>query len=330
MLAKSVDVSKLKFSAPKTLGNQSRSVYVNYEGDKLRIQTPIMHLPYGVSDNEALAKLNKKPGDISTDAAQPKKYDLSVSFRGMDGSKGLQTLHDKMREIENAVIDHVFENRQVLLRDDYDGVKAFVKKLFTPIVKYDKDKVTGNIKENGYPPSMRVKIPYDDETEVFNFDSFDMDKNALDFKSIMTRLKGAKGRLIIQFGGVWIAGGRYGCTWRLMSAQFEVTSKANVDFIDDSDDEDTPKGSKTKVVIEDDEDVEEDAIHKVNEVTPPKKVMTAAAPAPAPTAVSESEESEEEEEEPEEDSESDDEPAPPPPPPPPAKAARKSTKKTAA
>jgi hypothetical protein len=147
--AKSVDVSKLKFSAPKTLGNQSRSVYVNYEGDKLRIQTPIMHLPYGVSDNEALAKLNKKPGDTSTDVAQPKKYDLSVSFRGMDGNKGLQTLHDKMREIENAVIDHVFENRQVLLRDDYEGVKKFVAKLFTPIVKYDKDKDTGVIHEKG-------------------------------------------------------------------------------------------------------------------------------------------------------------------------------------
>lgn len=316
MLAKSVDVSKLKFSPPKTLSNQSKSVYVSYEGDKLRIQTPILHLPYGVSDNEAINKAMKKPGDA--DAGMPKKYDLSVSFRGMEDNPKVKELHDKMREIEARVVDEVFENRTTWLRDDYDGVKSFVAKLFTPIVKYDKNKETGKI-ENRYPPSMRIKVPYDEKTDTFLFKSEDMDSNELDFKSVMNRLKSARARLIIQFGGIWIAGGRYGCTWRVERAKFEVTSKSNVQFIDDDDETDGTQAKDTKHV--DDSDVDEDAITKVDEVTPPKKLVEAM----TRVTVEDSEDSEEEDESDEDD---EDEPVPAPPPPPPAKTRK--TKKTTA
>jgi hypothetical protein len=335
MLAKNINVSKLKFSPPKTLNNQSRTVYVNYEGDKLSIQTPIMYFPYGVSDNEAINKANKKVGDETA----KKKYDVSVSFRGMDDNKRLQELHDKMREIEGRVIDEAFENRMAWFRDDYDGNKGFVAKLFNPIVKYDKNKETGKI-ENKYPPTMRIKLPYDDTTDEFTFACSDMDDNEVVFKKIMSTLKGGKGRFIIQLGGVWIAGGRYGCTWRVVRAKVDGTSSQNVDFIPDSDDEESSAALK-KLSLLNDEDVEEDAMNMANEVTPPKKVVTASkaavevekdsddesdieAPAPAPASVAatpvviESEEEEEEDEESEEDV--------PPPPPPPPKTTRKTKK----
>lgn len=336
-LAKNVNASKIQFSAPKTLSNQSRTVYANYEGDKLRIQTPLMHLPYGVGDNEKINASKSAGGRAGGGGSgfggggggdgenQAKRYDLNVSFRGMDNDPKLKALHDKMQDIEKRIIDEAFENRQSWLRDDYDGVKTFVAKLFTPIVKYDKNKDTGKI-EGKYPPTMKLKLPYDDKTDSFNFECSDMEDKELDFKGVMTKLKGGKARLIIQLGGIWFAGGRYGCTWRVVRAKFEVTSKCNVDFVEDSDD-DTPGAAKKKPAFEEDDDLDEDAIANggpasdspIN-VKPPitKASPPAAAPVAPTTTVAESEDDDEEEEEEEDDDESeDDDPVPPPPPPPP-------------
>jgi hypothetical protein len=359
LTAKSINVSKIQFSAPKTLQNQSRTVYVNYENSKLRVQTPLMILPYGVGDNEkinAATSSNKKGEEV-----QAKRYDLNVSFRGMDTNPKLKELYDKMREIENRVIDEAFENRQVWLRDDYDGVKAFVSKLFTPIVKHDKNKDTGKI-ENKYPPTMKIKIPYDENTDTFQFQCTNMDGDDVDFKTIMTKLKGAKARLIIQFGGIWFAGQRYGCSWRIIRAKFEVPFMSNkVDFLPDSDDEGDNKKS-SKQITEYDEDVEEDALENASKVTPPKNIEpstskntkaptkaasripddtfeddsdTEEAPPPPPTFTKKAtqppapapppDEDDDDEDGVEEEEEEDEDPVPPPPPPP--TKGRKTTKK---
>ena len=330
LLAKSINISKLQFSAPKTLSNQSRTVYANYEGDKLRLQTPVMHLPYGVGDNEKINASKSGAGGRAGGSAfggggggggdgenQAKRYDLNVSFRGMDANPKLKELHDKMQEIEKRVIDEAFENRQTWLRDDYDGVKTFVAKLFTPIVKYDKNKDTGKI-EGKYPPTMKLKLPYDDKTDTFNFECSDMDGEDLDFKSVMTKLKGGKARLIIQLGGIWFAGGRYGCTWRVVRAKFEVTSKCNVDFVEDSDD-DVSNNKKTPAFEEDDDLDEEALANGDGNATMP------VAPPPPPAAANVTVEEDEEDDD-EEESEEDDEPPPPPPPPPKKKGGKAAAK----
>lgn len=342
LLAKNVQVSKLKFSAPKVLNNGSRTVYVNYEGDKLTLQTPLMSLPYGIGDfNEKNAQLNK--GKDPVDPNAPKKYDMHVSFRGMDDSPALKSLHDKMVEIERKIRDECFENRLTWLKDDYDGMKNVVDRLFWPIVKLDKDKDTGKV-VGRYPPTMKLKLPYDTATDTFQFDCKDMDGNDFDFKKHMKNLKGSRVRLIIQLGGLWFAGGKYGCTWKVVKARIETTSKTNVDFIEDSDDDNT--------VVKDthsDEDVEEDALHMAD--SPPPKNTTQIddsdedepVPPPAPkkgkapprreptpeeSEAEEEEPVEEEAEEEEEDVDSEIEDVPPPPPPPKKAPAKKTATKT--
>jgi len=282
-LAKHIDVSKLKFSAPKKLDNGSSTVYINYEGSKLSIQTPLVFLPYGVGDFNDKNDKAKGPADV----AGVKKYDLHVSFRGMDENPALKSLHDKLQEIEKTVKDACFENRLTWLKDDYDGMKSVVDRLFWPIVKYDKDKETGKVL-NKYPPTMKLKLPYDSKTDVFTFECEDMDGNEFDFKSNMTKLKGSRARLIIQLAGLWFAGGKYGCTWKVVMARIEQTTKQKLNFVQDSDDDDdNVKESHS------DEDVEEDARHMAAGSSPVSKV--------ANTHVEESEEEEEV--------------APPPPPP---------------
>jgi phosphoribosyl-ATP pyrophosphohydrolase len=204
-------------------------VYVNYEGSSITIQTPLVRLPYGIGDwNEKNAE-GKPSGED-----KPKKYDLNFSFDGMDSNPKIKELLDKMNEIEKKITEDAFENRLAWLDDDYDGIKSVVSKLFTPIVKYDKDKVTKKV-VNKYPPTVKCKLPYDTRSDIFTFVSQDMNGEEIEFKTIMRNLKGAKARLIIQLSGIWIAGGRYGCTWKVVRGRFEVTKPNVVDFVEDSD-----------------------------------------------------------------------------------------------
>lgn len=296
LLPKNVNVSKLKYSEVKSLSNGSKTVYINYGSDKLTIQTPFLNIPYGVGDG------TYKDGDGKDvkQEADRKKFDLSVSFRGMDENPKIQAFHDKMQEIERKIKDDAFNNRLTWLRDDFDGMKAFTDKMFSPFVKYDKDKDTGKI-IGKYPPTLRVKLPYDNKTEAFTFESYDMDENEVDFKTILPKLKGAKVQLVIQLSGIWFAGGKYGCTWKVLMGKFQLARKSKFTFVADSDEETDNHQAKSPAKSEVDEDLEEDAAEAVARVSLD----------PAPTTTTASDivvpgEHEEEEEE-------DDDDIPPPP-----------------
>ena len=291
------DVSKITYTEIRSLKNaKSKMVGVYYEGDRPTFQTPIMHMPYGVNDS---SKIEGNDG--------PKKYDISLSFRGKDteskdermikDARKLSEFFNVLLAIENKVKEDAFANRLTWFKKDYNGVKDIVNTLFTPIVKFDVDKETGEIK-NQYPPTFRAKLPYDAVTDEFKFDALSMDKTVIDFKSILNSLKGSKCQAIVQLGGIWFAGGRFGCTWRVETAKFGVQQKSKFDFVDDSDDEDDD--AKT----ESDADIAEDALAVIANTTLVED------------SDKEDEEEEEEEEEEEDSDLEEDEPTPPPPPPP--------------
>ena len=86
-----------------------------------------------------------------------------------------------------------------------------------------------------------------------------MENEELDFQSIMKNLKGAKTQLIVQLTGIWFAGGKYGCSWKIVSGKFQLHQNSKVAFIEDSDTE--------NVALDDDEDdisVDNDAIKSLS------------------------------------------------------------------
>jgi hypothetical protein len=305
-LAKNIDVSKIRYSELKSLSSGAKTVYVNYGSEKLSIQSPVLSVPYGVGEPYE-AKEAAKNGTPIVD--KDKKYDLTVSFRGLDENPKIKTFHDKLKEIENKVIDDAFNNRLLWFKDDFDGNKSFVSKLFSPIVKVDKDPNTGK-PVGKYPPTFKAKLPYDNKTSSFTFDAFDMDNNEISFQSILTKLKGAKTQLIVQLTGIWFAGGKYGCSWKVISAKFQLHQNSKITFIEDSDtekvasnDEDEDDDdivdndvlldnavktlNQTKVVSDDDSQSEEaeyseEEVTSEVEVEPPKPVKKAVVEEPKP------------------------------------------------
>lgn len=287
-LPKNIDVSKLRYSELRSLASGAKTVYVNYGSEKLTIQTPVMSLPYGLGEPYESKDASKK-NEVVLD--KEKKYDLTMSFRGMDDNPKIKLFHDKLKEIESKIIDDAFANRLAWFKDDFDGNKSFVAKLFSPMVKLYKDSETGK-PSNKYPPTFKAKIPYDNKSNVFTFDSYDMDNNELDFASIMNKLKGAKTQLIVQLNGIWFAGGKYGCSWKIISGKFQLHQYSKITFIQDSDTE------KVEDEEEDDDDIVDSEVLKN---LPPRNNLI---------PVEDEDEDEEEDDEDEEVVEEEDEPSP--------------------
>lgn len=253
ILPKSIDVSKLKYSEVKTLQSGARTIYINYGTGKLRVQTPVMSLPYGLGEGYEESQAAKAGTPISK-APADKKYDLTLSFKGIEENEKIKIFHDKLKEVEQKIIDDAFTNRSEWFKDDFDGNKMFVAKLFNPIIKIDKDPKTGKALGK-YPPTLKVKVPYDGKVSKFLFDSYDMENNEIEFENIMSKLKSGKAQLIIELSGIWLAGGKYGCTWKIVSGKYQVFQNTKVAFLEDSDTEKAVAEAEEENDDEDENDI---------------------------------------------------------------------------
>lgn len=274
LLAKNFDTTKLKYSELKIMKSGAKSVYINYNGNKVNLQTPVLNIPYGVNDNMQFIKKDDNRKD------EERKYDVTVSFKGMDENTKIQQFHDKMKELENKIIDDAFTNRLVWFKNNYGGNKEVIANMFTPIVKHDKDKLTGEY-ANKYPPTFKAKIPYNSFENKFEFDCYDMDNNETNFNDILLNLKGGKAQFIIQLSGIWFSAGMFGCSWKIVSAKFQQINTSKLTFVQDSDDDNTVGGDD-----DDDISVDNDVIAKISVQT--KKTLVekpVAVVVPKPVAV---------------------------------------------
>jgi hypothetical protein len=255
----------------------AKSVYINYNGNKVNLQTPVLNLPYGVNDNMQFIKKDDNRKE------EERKYDVTASFKGMDENAKIKQFHDKMKELEQKIIDDAFKNRLVWLKNNYGGNKEVVANMFTPIVKHDKDKQTGEY-ANKYPPTFKAKIPYNSQENKFEFDCYDMDDNEINFNDIMLNLKGGKAQFIIQLSGIWFSAGMFGCSWKIVSAKFQQINTSKLTFVQDSDDDNVAEGDD-----DDDISVDNDVIAKISQPQSQKKTLVekpthTVASTPAPVA----------------------------------------------
>ena len=229
LLPKQFNVDKIKYSEMKVMKSGAKSVYVNYIGSKVNIQTPVLNIPYGVNDNMQFIK--DDPKSIET-----QKYDITVSFKGIDENPKIKTFHDKFIELENKIMEDAFTNRVAWFKNNFDGNKGTVSNMFSRIIRRDKDKETGMYADK-YPPTFKAKIPYNSLEDKFDFDSYDMDNNEIDFKDYVSNLKGGKAQFIIQLNGIWFSAGMFGCSWKIVSGKFQKINSSKLTFLKDSDDE---------------------------------------------------------------------------------------------
>lgn len=197
----------VKFNKPRQnkAGGKSVGILNSKTNRQLHIQTPLM-MTWGINRNE-----DEKTGRVSFN------YSLqfpSTEYETETTKKFLQSIQDMENLVKEAAVENsrAWMNKAKITKDQVDV-------LFHPMLKWPRDKETGDLIE-GRGPTFRVKLDYWDEE--FNCELYDMKGEQLfpsddDEVSPETLIsKGSSCISLIKCGGVWFANGKFGVTWKLV------------------------------------------------------------------------------------------------------------------
>ena len=149
-----------------------------------------------------------------------KTYDVSLQFPG-DGYNTPETdrMLVKIKEVEEFFKTELLSN-PTLYFNKKTMSREVLDALWTPMLRYPKDKVTLDFNTN-MPPSLRLKVPYYDGK--FSFEIYNELGNILygentDISPLDVIKKGDEIQTVFQFGGIWFANGKCGSTLRILQA----------------------------------------------------------------------------------------------------------------
>lgn len=175
----------------------AKSAYLNYGSGKIMLQTAIeMRSPYG---------LNKY--DVGEKASNP-DYSIDISFDGYDVPGPVQDYYNVIKAFDTFVKAEGYKNRKLWFKGDLS--KEVVDAFYNDSIKVAKDK-EGNLKP--YAPTQKLKLNMGGAVER-RTKLYDVDGKLLSEPIEKLLLKGVTLTAIIECGGVWFAGGKFGVTWR--------------------------------------------------------------------------------------------------------------------
>ena len=201
------DLGNIQFGAPKVNASGGKNVPLyNVSAKKgLTLQTPLM-LTWGVNE-------------WTDDNSGRKTYDMSLQFPTPEyaNTNTTQFLENMM-----ALEEHIKETAVSKSKEWFNKAKMsaeVVDALWTPMLRYTKNKETGE-PDKTKMPSMKVKLPYYDGK--FEFELYDNNGESI-FNAQMNDNhpselipKASNVAIVLQCGGIWFANGKFGVTWRLV------------------------------------------------------------------------------------------------------------------
>ena len=267
--AHTLSLSDIKYDAPKVSQNGSKSIQIKNKksNQALILRSPLM-LTWGVSDYEG-----------------NEKYELSLQFPSEEyRSEKVQATLDNMIALENKFKEDVMANSKAWLGKEIKNSDV-LDALWSPMLKYPKDKATGEF-DYSRSPTLRIKVPYYDgewKMALFNMDKekvFPSTEHDLTPPALVS--KGSNIAAVFKCGGFWALNGKCGVTWRLeqgiVKPKVSLNDACQIDLDDDekvtltkqkieSDDEE--EQGVTSAVVDDDDDVEEEEEEEEEEERPP-------------------------------------------------------------
>ena len=144
MNASDIELSNINFSAPKTLDNGGKMLFLNYGNgiNPLYVVTPEVEIPFDPSyypDNDDSGKLN-----------------IKFSMKDLEQNKSMKGFHIWACRMDTLLIQKAGENSQSWFKKAKLSSET-LQELYTPMVKVSKDPETGE--PNGkYPDSFGFKV----------------------------------------------------------------------------------------------------------------------------------------------------------------------------
>jgi hypothetical protein len=280
------NAQNILYSAPKANAQGGKSINILNPSTKsgIRLAAPLL-LTWGASDFT----------DPKTGVSNG-KYDLSLQFPTADyKTEDAEAFLKNMVALEEKIKADALTYSKEWFGKVHKNAEV-VEALYTPMLKYSKNKETGE-SDLTKAPTLRVKIPMWEG--VWKCEIYDEDENKL-YPSLTNSTatpieflqKGINVATLIQCGGLWFANGKFGVTWKLIQAvvqkprgsltgscfiKLKPSDKAKLKSIaapisDVPDDDDAP--ATAEVEDSDDDDDEE-----------PVPPAPAATPTPVPVSV---------------------------------------------
>jgi hypothetical protein len=196
VLPESFSVSKVTFSAVKSLDSGGKQAYLNYYGQPLLMQVSGLETPFGMS---------------VYDKGGPPKYSVDLKLRGYDdptNNPGTAALYNALHGLDEYMLDQGVKNAVAWFK----GAKSrdVLAELYTPTVKFSKDQ-QGNVKP--YPPTLKLQLRQrNGKFDTLMYDDKKRPLTDVPFEDIL--VKGAVMTALVQCTGVWFAGGKFGISWK--------------------------------------------------------------------------------------------------------------------
>lgn len=206
LLSKEFNINNVVFDDKiKSLDTGAKMKLMSYNKNPLIIQTPECILPYGINNN-------------NMDDENAFKYTMDISFKDKDNRSGLMNFFNLIQSLDELIVDQAFKHHKDWFKKSFPS-KEVVEALYTPMIKYAKDKDTGEITD-AYPPTFKFKVPY--VNNKFQCEFFDYSANSMvPMDVVQMNTKGAKAISIIKCNGIWFAGGKFGVSWKAIQVQIQ-------------------------------------------------------------------------------------------------------------
>lgn len=197
------DFEPRSLNIPGTVEKNKRGGKVVYitapDGRRTILQTPTMSLPFGVTPYEV-------NGDIQS-------YSVDLSFRGAENDPKLQMFKEKVRDLDEYLIDMGTEHSE----------EWFGKKLSREMVAEFYRKILVD-KNPEYPPFVKMKVGLSMNGEP-NAQFYDENREPVGIEYLS---KGAQVKAICELSSVWFVNRTFGATFRI--SQVAVINKPNSKF----------------------------------------------------------------------------------------------------
>jgi len=203
----------IKYSNPKTnnAGGKCVNIFNKTTNSRLNISTPMI-LTWGASDY-----IDPVSGRGNG------KFEMSLQFPTEEyKTEELTIFLENMKKFEEKI-----KTDALIYSKEWFGkvhkAAEVVEALYTPILKYSKDKNTGE-PDLSKPPSFRVKIPVWEgnwRCEVYDDDGQQLFPNTTGQTPVDLIPKATSVAVIMTCGGIWFANGKFGVTWKLVQAMVQ-------------------------------------------------------------------------------------------------------------
>ena len=205
------NTDQIIFCAPKATAQGSKSINLISKSTKtsLTLSTPLM-LTWGAADYKAEGE-EKGNGKFEMSLQFP-----SDEYKTEDSDAFLRNLQ--------ALENKIKENALIYSKEWFGKVhksSEVVDALWTPMLKYVKDKASGEY-DYTKKPTLRLKIPQWDgawKSEIYDEDGNKLfPSTANSFTPVDYLKKGTNVMCLIQFGGIWFVNGKFSANWKLIQA----------------------------------------------------------------------------------------------------------------